>query len=159
MSTLLKPTLLALVMVFIPFKYGIADDAVAIHTGLASYYNQPKDGSSSEALNPIYRAGAMLNHAAPTNQWYSSVMFTRWSAPLHAHPMTYQATEHGFEIRYPSKLIVPTSGTLSDIVKNEFGKTTAEDRQRKPDGKSPIEVRYPNEAAITVSPTAFSRCI
>ena len=44
----------------------------------------------SDGVLPVaeFVTGEAAGKAAPTNQWYSSVMFQRWSQPLHAHPMT-----------------------------------------------------------------------
>jgi endoglucanase Acf2 len=85
------------------------------------------DRSAPEAL---YRTPAMKQRAAPTNQWYSSVMFTRWSNVLHAVPLTYKATEQGLEIGMPDKTIVPSE-------------------------RRDVEVHYPHRADLTIQPAAF----
>jgi endoglucanase Acf2 len=115
------------------------DDAVTV--GLGSYYTQPRDGLfgsrstllGADAPPPVaeYRTGEALGKAAPTSQWYSSVMFQRWSQPIHAHPMTYRASEHGFELGLPTERV------------------TSEANGRK------VEVEYPHVAAVVVSPVAF----
>ena len=55
-----------------------ADGAVAL--GKGTYHTQPKGGpfGSGDKL-PVasYRSGEAAARAAPTNQWYSSVMFQR----------------------------------------------------------------------------------
>ena len=76
-----------------------------------------------------YVTGDAAGKAAPTNQWYSSVMFQRWSQPLHAHPMTYRASERGFELGLPTKRFADVKGSL--------------------------ELSYPHVPAIVVSPTGF----
>ena len=58
-------------------------------------------------------------------------MFQRWSQAIHAHPMTYRATEEGFELGLPVKNVVVEGG-----------------------GRK-VEVQYPHVAAVVVSPVAF----
>lgn len=88
----------------------------------------------STADNPVpaapFRTAAMLERAAPTNQWYSSVMFTRWSEVLHAIPLTAKASPRGLEVGYPEKTIVPTE-------------------------RKDVEVVYPHVADITLRPLGF----
>ena len=66
----------------------------------------------SSADNPVpaapFRTAAMLERAAPTNQWYSSVMFTRWSEVLHAVPSTAKARPKGLDFGSPQKTVGPT---------------------------------------------------
>jgi len=86
----------------------------------------------SDGVLPVaeYVTGEAAGKAAPTNQWYSSVMFQRWSQPLHAHPMTYRATEKGFELGLPAKRFANVDGSL--------------------------ELSYPHVAAIVVAPKGFT---
>jgi endoglucanase Acf2 len=110
-----------------------AADSGAVSLGLGTYYTKPQSSLlSSTPVPPAaeYRYGDAAARAAPTNQWYSSVIFNRWSYPLMAHPLTYRATEAGFEIGTPDRHFTHM-------------KTT----QR--------EVRYPHVAALVVSPVAF----
>lgn len=107
---------------------GAADGTVA--TGLGRYHTSLKGGPKPPVAE--YRSGAALGKAAPTNQWYSSVMFQRWSQPLHAHPVTYRATEQGFELGLPTKRLA---------VEDKGGK---------------VEMHYDHTAAIVVSPLAFT---
>jgi endoglucanase Acf2 len=57
----------------------------------------------------------MLTRAVPTNQWYSSVVYERWSDVLHAHPLSLRASESGFEIAYPKAVVVPVAGKQPEI--------------------------------------------
>ncbi len=86
----------------------------------------------SDGVLPVaeYVTGEAAGKAAPTNQWYSSVMFQRWSQPLHAHPMTYRATEQGFELGLPTKRFADVKGSL--------------------------ELSYPHVPAIVVAPKGFT---
>jgi endoglucanase Acf2 len=97
--------------------------------GLASYYTSPKSGSDPTPPVAEYISGEAAGKAAPTSQWYSSVMFERWSHPIHAHPMTYRATEAGFEVSLPEKRV----GTVDGV----------------------REVKYAHVPAITIAPLGF----
>lgn len=77
------------------------------------------------------REGVMLQRAAPTNQWYSSLLFSDEPQPLYAQPLTGRATAQGFEMALPRKLVVPT------------------ERQDN-------EIHYPHRKAITVKPADFA---
>lgn len=103
----------------------------SVQLGLARYHTVPKGGLSADAKPPVaeYVTGSAVGKAAPTNQWYSSVMFQRWSQVIHAHPMTYRATEAGFEVGLPAKTVATVDGSR--------------------------ETRYAHQAAITVAPLAF----
>ncbi|NDF45554.1 MAG: hypothetical protein EB125_07635, partial [Betaproteobacteria bacterium] len=91
--------------------------------------------SGDRAAPPAHgREGVMLSRAAPTNQWYSSLLFSKDPQPLYAQPLTGRATAQGFEMALPIKTVVPT--------------------ERKDN-----EIHYPHRAAITVRPTAFEPTI
>ena len=96
--------------------------------GLGGYYARLKGGDGTLPVAQFV-SGEAAGKAAPTNQWYSSVMFQRWSQPLHAHPMTYRATEEGFEIGLPAKRFADVDGSL--------------------------EVSYAHAPAIVVAPLGF----
>lgn len=76
------------------------------------------------------REGVMLQRAAPTNQWYSSVLFGGAPQALYAQPLTGRAGTEGFELGLPRKTVVPS--------------------ERKDN-----EIHYPHRAALTARPTAF----
>jgi endoglucanase Acf2 len=97
--------------------------------GLGGYYTKLKGGDGTLPVAEFV-TGEAAGKAAPTNQWYSSVMFQRWSQPLHAHPMTYRATEEGFELGLPKKRFADVDGSL--------------------------ELSYPHVAAIVVAPKGFT---
>ncbi len=106
----------------------------AVALGLGRYYTAPKGGLSGADVVPpaaAYRSGAALGRAAPTNQWYSSVMFGRWSYPIMAHPMSYRTSEAGFELGLPAKRFAVIAGT-----------------ERR-------ELAYPHVAAVTIAPLGF----
>jgi endoglucanase Acf2 len=107
-----------------------ADPRVGI--GRGSYATKAEAGFFGGALppRPEYRSAAAAGEAATTNQWYSSVIFTRWSEALYAQPLTYRAVPEGFEIGMPDRRLV------------------AQDTGQR-------EIRYPHVAAILVAPTGF----
>jgi len=92
--------------------------------GLASELRSVGQGgwrqSVSAGDNPVpeaaFRTAAMKERAAPTNQWYSSVMFTRWSEVLHAVPLSAKASPRGLEVGFPQKSIVPTERKDVEVV-------------------------------------------
>ena len=101
--------------------------------GLGAYATKPSQGIlGGGPVPPLaeYRFGEAARRAAPTSQWYSSVIFNRWPEPVHAHPMTYRPTPAGFEVGLPDRKINAADTGLR-------------------------EVRYPHAAALTVAPTAF----
>jgi endoglucanase Acf2 len=111
---------------------GPARASEGVKHGLGTYYLAPRPGvPDSQALPPVarFRAGEVLRRAAPTNQWYSSVIFERWSSGIHAHPMTYKATTAGFELGLPTQSLVTDSGSR--------------------------ELRYAHVPAVVVSPVGF----
>jgi endoglucanase Acf2 len=77
-----------------------------------------------------YRSGPMLERAVPTNRWYSSIVYERWSDVLHAHPLTFRAAAAGLEIGLPTRQLVRVPGKQD-------------------------EIQYPHVAAITVGAAAF----
>ncbi len=104
-----------------------------------------KHGAGAVSLRPIaselgfepapppaaFRVDEAALQAAPTNQWYSTAMFHRWSYPLYAQPLTYRPTEAGFEVGLPRKVVA-----IEDDGRKRF-------------------IRYPHSAALTVAATAF----
>ena len=95
--------------------------------GLGGYHTKLKGGDALPVAEFV--SGEAAGKAAPTNQWYSSVMFQRWSQVIHAHPMTYLATEEGFELGLPAKRFANVGGSL--------------------------EVSYAHAPAIVVAPLGF----
>ena len=99
--------------------------------GQGVLWAEPPAGFGSIKPKPAtYRSGPMLSRAVPTNQWYSSVVYERWSDVLHAHPLSFRATADGLEISLPVRRLVPV------------------------EGKQP-EIQYPHEPALTLGASAF----
>jgi endoglucanase Acf2 len=118
------------------FSSARADDVPVRKVGLGTIHLAPKSSMFAATVpstpDASYRTPAMLKQAAPTNQWYSSVMFTRWSEPIHAHPATYKAGPDGFEVGYPLETPTPE------------------------DKASRIDIVFPHHAALTLVPTGFT---
>jgi endoglucanase Acf2 len=104
------------------------------HTGLGRYLSASSTAGAREDIGlprALNRTGAAAHQAAPTNQWYSSVMIGRWSYPIYAQPMTYRAGSRGFELGLP-------------------------DRRARSPGPYQREITYPHRAAITVAAAGFA---
>lgn len=70
-----------------------------IYVGAKAGHETPKDA--------VFRTEAMLRRALPTNSWFSSLTYMQWSGVLHAHPLSFRATESGFEMGLPEKAVEP----------------------------------------------------
>jgi len=97
--------------------------------GAGAYHLAPKSGDKAPPTAP-HRTEAMLKLAAPTNQWYSTLIFNPKPEALFAHPLTVKTTPAGLELALPSKQVVPT----------EFRET---------------EIHYMHRDALLISPAAF----
>lgn len=86
-----------------------------------------------------YRTGEMSQRAVATNSWYSSLMYGQWSGVLHAHPLTFKATEQGMEMGLPQA----TTGPIS-LIKNWAQDSTGT-----------FAVAYPHVADLTVRSADF----
>ena len=59
-----------------------------------------------------YRTEAMLGRAAPTNQWYSTLIFNPKPETIYAQPLSFKRHPAGLEIALPKKVVVrPSAGT------------------------------------------------
>ena len=70
-----------------------------IFVGAKPGHEAPKDAE--------YRSEEMMRQALPTNSWFSSLAYMQWSGVLHAHPLSFKATESGFEMGLPEKAVEP----------------------------------------------------
>ena len=80
--------------------------------------------------SPLYRTAAMQKRAAPTNQWFSAVMYQRWGDPVYATPLTAKATPEGLEISFPTKEVIPTD-------------------------RRDVEIHYTHKNDVRITPVAF----
>lgn len=88
--------------------------APLVALGAGHYATAPRPGTDDALTlppDPRYRAGAELKLAAPAGQWYSSVLYQRWSRPLYALPLSFRAAPEGIEIGWPhGELVVGQPG-------------------------------------------------
>ena len=71
-----------------------------------------------------------MQRAAPTNQWYSSLIFNATPEVIYVQPLAIKATREGFEFSLPKK-------------------------QVKPSVRQDVEIHYPHQAHVTIAPTGF----
>lgn len=103
--------------------------AQPVRAGEGSYHLGPKSGDKSLPAAP-YRTEAMLKQAAPTSQWYSTLIFNAKPQPIFVQPMTVRTTAEGFEMALPSKEV-----------------TTTERRD--------TEIAYPHRDPLVLAPVSF----
>ena len=103
--------------------------AQPVKLGAATYLLAPKSGDTPPPAAPG-RTGAMLQRAAPTNQWYSALLFNPKPEVLFVQPLTVQATPAGLELALPLKEVLPTE-------------------------RLDVEIHYPHRNPILLSPVAF----
>jgi endoglucanase Acf2 len=102
--------------------------AQPVALGAGAYHLKPQ-GSDPAAPAAPHRSGAMAQRAVPTNQWYSSVLFSDKPEPLYAQPLSLRPVGTGFEVALPRKAIVPTE-------------------------RKDVEVHYTHQQALLVSAVA-----
>jgi len=108
-----------------------AQTAPATAADAAPLASEPPAAYASIRTRPApFRSGPMLQRAVPTNKWYSSLVYERWSDVLHAHPLTFRAVPAGLEIGLPRRQLVRVPGKHD-------------------------EIQYPHRAALTVGPADF----
>ena len=104
-------------------------EAQPVKLGDATYFLAPKGSDKGLPAAPM-RTDAMLKQAAPTSQWYSTLIFNPKPFPIFVQPMTVRTTPAGFEMVLPSK----------EVVKTE---------------RQDTEVGYPHRDPLVLSPVAF----
>jgi endoglucanase Acf2 len=106
-------------------------DTVAqpVKAGAGTYFAAPK--GRDKGLPPApFRTEAMLKRAAPTSQWYSTLIFNEKPAPIYVQPLSVKPTAEGFEIALPAKEVTPTE-------------------------RRDTEVTYPHRDPLVLAPLAF----
>jgi endoglucanase Acf2 len=111
--------------------WGALAGAVAqpMKLGSATVFLKPQSGDKGMP-SARWRTDEMLKRAAPTNQWYSTLVFNEKPEVIYAQPLTVKATPAGFELALPSKEVVPTE-------------------------RRDVEIRYPHRDPIVIAPVAF----
>jgi endoglucanase Acf2 len=103
--------------------------AQPVELGAGTYFLAPKAGDKPLPSAP-FRTEAMLKRAAPTNQWYSTLIFNPKPEPIFVQPITVKATPAGMEFALPSKEVVNSV-------------------------RQDVEIRYPHKDPLLISPVAF----
>ena len=103
--------------------------AQTVKLGQAAYSLAPKAGDKGMPVAPG-RTEAMRQRAAPTNQWYSTLLFNPQPEALFALPLTVKMTPQGLELALPTKQVLPTE-------------------------RRDVEIHYPHRDALLISPVAF----
>ncbi len=103
--------------------------AQTVSQGAGAYAAQPK-GSDPKPPAAPYRTDAMLAKAAPTNQWYSSLIFHERPEAIYAHPLSVKVIAAGSEVALPRQQVVPTE-------------------------RQDVEIHYAHKTPLLISPVAF----
>ncbi len=88
--------------------------AQPVKTGEGAYNLGPKSGDKALPAAP-FRTEAMQKLAAPTSQWYSTLIFNPKPFPIFVQPMTVRTIEQGFEMALPSKEVTATERRDTEI--------------------------------------------
>jgi endoglucanase Acf2 len=104
--------------------------AQLVKAGEGAYHQGPRPGDKGLPAAPL-RTEALLRQAAPTNQWYSTLIFNPSPHPVFVQPMTVRTTAQGFEFALPSKEVTSTE-------------------------RRDTEVAYPHRNPLLLSPVAFA---
>ncbi len=103
--------------------------AQPVKLGEGTYFLAPKAGDKAVPSAP-FRTEAMLKRAAPTSQWYSTLIFNPKPEAIFVQPITVKTTPAGLEFALPSKEAVASV-------------------------RQDVEIRYPHRDALVISPLAF----
>lgn len=124
------------------FTNAAAQTPAAAKVGMGQIWLAPKANAPVRPKDAPYRTEEMAKRALPTNTWYSSLMYMQWSDVLHAHPLTFKATEEGLEMGVPQK-------ELAAIEKiKAWGSPPAANAPK-------VAVVHPHQSAIRIAPAAF----
>ncbi|MES2976932.1 MAG: glycosyl hydrolase [Pseudomonadota bacterium] len=111
-----------------------------VQVGAGKLWLDPKASETVRPARADYRTAEMAKRAVPTNTWFSSLVYQPWSDVLHAHPLTFKATDKGFEMGLPTA----ARGPISKL------------KPWAPAGGSDVVVTHRHEADLTIWPTAFT---
>lgn len=103
--------------------------AQPVKLGAGTYFLSPKAGDKSVPPAP-FRTEAMLQRAAPTSQWYSTLVFNPKPEAIFVQPITVKTTPAGLEFALPSKEAVNSV-------------------------RQDVEIRYPHRDPLLITPLAF----
>lgn len=103
--------------------------AQPVKAGEGTYFAAPKGSDKGLPAAP-FRTPAMMKRAAPTSQWYSTLLFSDKPFPLYVQPMTVRPTAAGLEVSLPLKEVTATE-------------------------RRDTEIAYPHRDPIVVAPVGF----
>ena len=103
--------------------------AQTVKLGAGAYHLTPKAGDKPVPQAP-FRTEAMLQRAAPTSQWYSTLIFNPKPEAIFVQPITVKTTAAGLEFALPSKEAINSV-------------------------RQDVEIRYPHKDPLVISPVAF----
>lgn len=107
-----------------------AETSTDVAVGRGRYALELAPGGEHEPP-PVVGRGPHLAGAVPTNQWYSSLLFSQWPQPLYALPASYKPTADGFEIDTPVKQVNPAPS------------------------REETDIAFPHRRALVVQPLGF----
>ncbi len=94
---------------------GLGSPGVAAQrVGEPAFQVGPKGSDKGLPTAPM-RTEAMLKQAAPTSQWYSTLIFNPTPLPIFVQPMTVRTTAQGFEMALPGKEVTSTERRDTEI--------------------------------------------
>ncbi len=82
---------------------GHAQPVATLKVGAGTVLLAPRSGDKSPPVANL-RTEAMLKLAAPTSQWYSTLIFNPTPSPIFAQPLSFKTTPAGFEMAWPRKV-------------------------------------------------------
>lgn len=125
----LRPAATGLALATLLLAGPVAAESDLLRLGAGAVSLKPR-GNDAPVPRAPYRTEAMAKRAAPTNQWYSSLIFSDKPENIFAQPLSFRPMPAGLEVALPRKVVVPTE-------------------------RRDVEIHYPHQDALTVSPTAF----
>ena len=81
-------------------EVGLAQPVSTMSVGAATVMLQPKGSDQSPPAAP-FRTEALLKQAAPSSQWYSTLVFNAAPGPIFAQPLSFKCTPAGLEMALP----------------------------------------------------------
>ena len=103
--------------------------AQTVKVGAAAHWLRGQGGDKDVPPAPM-RTDALLKTAAQTNQWYSTLIFSKTPEVIFAQPLTFKVVTAGLELALPVKTVVPTE-------------------------RKDTEIHYPHSDPILIGPMAF----
>ena len=100
--------------VLLAFSLVLVAVAQPVKLGMGTVHLSPR-GKDKPPPAAIGRTEAMARRAAPTNQWYSALVFNAQPEVLYAQPLTVRAMPAGLELALPVKTVVATERLDTEI--------------------------------------------